>query len=46
MRELMAHQVTGTVPGNPWVQLGLWLLPLGLVFLMMRLQGGLHGCAG
>ncbi|WP_395807440.1 ATP-dependent zinc metalloprotease FtsH [Archangium minus] len=40
MRELMAHQVkvTGTVPGNPWVQLGLWLLPLGLVFLMMRLQ--------
>jgi cell division protease FtsH len=40
MRELVAHQVkvTGTVPGNPWLQLGIWLLPLGLVFLLMRLQ--------
>ncbi|PTL77739.1 cell division protein FtsH [Vitiosangium sp. GDMCC 1.1324] len=40
MRELVAHgvKVTGTVPGNPWVQLGLFVLPLGLVFLVMRLS--------
>jgi cell division protease FtsH len=39
-RELMAHKVkvTGSVPGNPWLHLGLWLLPLGLVFLLMRVQ--------
>jgi cell division protease FtsH len=39
-RELLAHKVkvTGSVPGNPWLHLGLWLLPLGLVFLLMRVQ--------
>ena len=40
MRELLAHhvRVVGAVPGNPWLHLGLWLLPLGLVFLLMRVQ--------
>ncbi|AKJ04459.1 Cell division protein FtsH [Archangium gephyra] len=40
MRELVAHRVKvmGTVPGNPWFQLGLLLLPLALVLLVMRLR--------
>ncbi|HEX5753446.1 MAG TPA: ATP-dependent zinc metalloprotease FtsH [Archangium sp.] len=48
LRELVAHQVkvTGTVPGNPWVQVGLWVLPLGLVLLMIRMQSPAGGGGG
>ncbi|HSP77854.1 MAG TPA: ATP-dependent zinc metalloprotease FtsH, partial [Myxococcaceae bacterium] len=48
MRELHARkvEVRGVIPSNPWVQVGLWLLPLGLILLLMRAQSPGAGGSG
>ncbi|WP_257462653.1 ATP-dependent zinc metalloprotease FtsH [Archangium lipolyticum] len=47
-RELVAHKVkvTGTLPGSPWLRLGLLLLPLGLIFLLTRVKTSAGGPGG
>jgi cell division protease FtsH len=42
LRELQAHgvKINGTLPDSPWLTLGLWLIPLGiLIFLNLTRRG-------